>query len=122
MILADTSVWIDHFRHHNPRLAQLLLDGDILMHAFVLGEIACGNLKSRQAILNDLGRLPPAIPADNNEALSFLDKHQLFGKGLSLVDIHLLASALLSSCRLWTLDRDLAAAATHLQIHHSAKN
>jgi predicted nucleic acid-binding protein len=122
MILADTSVWVNHFRQDNPRLSQALLDGHILMHPFVVGEIACGNLRSRPKVLNDLRRLPPAITADHEEVLGFVNQHRLFGEGITWMDAHLLASARLSACRLWTLDLRLSAAANRLHLGYSAMN
>jgi predicted nucleic acid-binding protein len=122
MILADTSVWVNHFRQEDPRLRQALLDGHVLMHPFVIGEIACGNLRSRTKVLRDLERLPSAVAADHEEVVGFLDQHRLFGVGISWIDVHLLASARLSSCRLWTLDRRLLTAASTLHLGYSAIN
>jgi predicted nucleic acid-binding protein len=113
VILADTSVWVDHFRYGNAQLSEAIEDGRILMHTF---EIACGNLRSRPQVLNDLQRMPSAIEADNQEALGFLGRHRLFGVGISWVDVHLLASARLSNCRLWTLDTRLLTAASRLDL------
>jgi predicted nucleic acid-binding protein len=92
------------------------------MHPFVIGEIACGNLKSRQKLLSDLRRLPSPIPAEQDEVLGFLDQHHLFGKGITWIDAHLVASTRLSGCRLWTLDLRLSSTATQLHIGYSAKN
>ncbi|MBV9768878.1 MAG: type II toxin-antitoxin system VapC family toxin [Bryobacterales bacterium] len=122
MILVDTSVWVNHFRQENPRLSQALLDGHVLIHPFVIGEIACGNLRSRAKVLNDLQRLPPATPADHHEVLSFLEQHRLFGEGIAWIDAHLLASARLSNCRLWTLDARLLTAAARFHLGYSATN
>ena len=117
MILTDTSVWVDHFRYSNAQLAQALLDGQVLMHPFVLGEIACGNLRSRLEVLSELQQLPSAIPAGHDEVLAFLDRHRLFGTGITWVDAHLLASARLSGCSLWTLDVRLLAQAKRLHLN-----
>ena len=122
MILADTSVWVKHFRQDDPQLGQLLMDGQVLIHPFVIGEIACGNIRSRQKLLSDLRRLPIAISAEEDEVLGFLDQHRLFGQGITWIDAHLLASARLSSCRLWTLDTHLRAAAKRLHLGYSATN
>ena len=86
------------------------------MHPFVVGEIACGNLRSRPSVLGDLQRLPSVIEADHQEVLGFLERHRLFGAGITWIDAHLLASARLSHCRLWTLDTHLLTAATKLQL------
>jgi predicted nucleic acid-binding protein len=116
MILADTSVWVNHFRSGNAKLSEAIEDGMILMHPFVIGEIACGNLRSRPTVLGDLQRMPSAIEADNEEVLGFLERHRLFGAGIGWIDMHLLASARLSNCRLWTLDVHLLSAAAKLQL------
>jgi predicted nucleic acid-binding protein len=116
MILADTSVWVNHFRYGDAQLSRALLDGRILMHPFVIGEIACGSLRSRPKVLSDLQRLPAAVAADHEEVLGFLDRHRLFGAGIAWIDAHLLASARLSNCRLWTLDAHLLTAATRLHL------
>lgn len=108
MVLADTSVWIDHFRYGQPELASRLADGLILMHPLVSGELACGNLKNRSAVLHDLNSLPAAKPGTNAEVLQLVERHKLWGQGLGWVDAHLLAAALLSDCRFWTLDKRLA--------------
>lgn len=120
MILADTSVWVNHFRHSNPQLSQALLDGDILVHPFVIGEIACGNLRARSKVLGDLERLPSATVAGHREVLGLLEQHRLFGIGITWIDAHLLASARLSNCRLWTLDSHLFSASTRLHVGYSA--
>jgi len=114
MVLADTSVWIQHFRYGETTLADLLSDGLVLMHPFVWGELACGNLKDRAVILSDLRALPPAKAASNEEVLRLIDDRRLSGRGLGWIDAHLLASALLSHCRLWTLDKTLMQAAAKL--------
>lgn len=114
MVLADTSVWIEHFRHGNPLLAARLEDGLVLMHPFVSGELACGNLKNRAVILSDLHALPPAKPASNAEVLRLIEDRRLWGRGLGWIDAHLIASALLSNCRFWTMDSRLARAGMEL--------
>ena len=108
MILVDTSVWIDHFRHGNSELAALLEQGDVLTHPFVIGELACGGLKNRREILTLLASLRSAVVATDAEALLFIDTRRLVGKGIGYIDVHLLASAALSDVRLWTLDKKLA--------------
>jgi len=116
MLLVDTSVWVNHFRHGDPQLTQTLEDGLVLMHPFVLGEIACGNLQKRTQVLSDLQTLPLALSADHSEVLLLMERHRLFGSGLSWIDVHLLASSLLSHCRLWTLDARLTRAAAKLRL------
>ena len=114
MVLADTSVWIDHFRHGNPALADLLQDGLVLMHPFVAGELACGNVKNRAAILSHLQALPQATLASHAEVLQLIEDRRLWSRGLGWIDVHLLGSALLSNCRLLTLDTRLEKAAKEL--------
>ncbi|MGA2771885.1 MAG: PIN domain-containing protein [Bryobacteraceae bacterium] len=117
MVLADTSVWIQHFRKGEPTLADHLSEGLVLMHPFVSGELACGNLKSRAAILSDLHALPPAKLASHTEVLQLIEDRRLWGRGLGWVDAHLLASALLSHCGFRTLDKKLGEAAAELGLN-----
>ena len=114
MVLADTSVWIQHFRQGEPALASRLIEGSVLMHPFVAGELACGNLRNRTAVLSDLQALPPAILASDAEVLRLLEDCRLWGRGLGWVDLHLLAAAKLSKSELWTLDKRLAQAGKEL--------
>jgi predicted nucleic acid-binding protein len=116
MFLVDTSVWVDHLRHGDPQLAQALVDDRVYIHPFVLGELACGNLPKRSSVLSDLGQLPKAKSAEDGEVLSFLEQHHLFGRGIGWIDAHLLASAALTRCHLWTLDSRLAEAALKLKL------
>jgi predicted nucleic acid-binding protein len=116
MVLADTSVWIEHFRRGTPRLADRLNDGLVLMHPFVSGELACGNLKNRLAVLSDLQNLPEAKLASNPEVLQLVESRKLWGRGLGWIDAHLLAAAMLSNCRLWTLDKRLRQVATEIGV------
>ena len=116
MVLVDTSVWIQHFRKGERALADLLSDGLVLMHPFVAGELACGNLRNRSAILTDLRALPSATLALDAEVERLIEDRKLWGKGLGWVDAHLLASALLSHCAFWTLDKKLAAIAAKLGV------
>lgn len=112
-VLADSSIWIEHFRKGHPHLAGLLRDGMVLMHPFVLGELACGNLRRRGEILRDLAELPKAVEATHEEALDLMERRKLWGRGIGWVDTHLVASALLSNCRLFTVDARLHSAAAH---------
>lgn len=115
MILVDTSVWVDHLRSGDAQLADLLERGNVVMHPFVVGEIACGSLTHRASILELLRELPTAVIAESEEALGFIERHSLHGKGIGHVDIHLLASvALTQGARLWTRDKRLQAAADDL--------
>ncbi|QOY86120.1 type II toxin-antitoxin system VapC family toxin [Paludibaculum fermentans] len=114
MVLVDTSVWIQHLRAGEPKLSALLADGLVVMHPFVLGELACGNLKDRATILSSLGSLPAAQLATHAEVLWLIEDSKLSGRGLGWTDVHLLASSLLSPCEFWTLDKRLFAAASEL--------
>ena len=116
MILVDTSVWIDHLRTANSRLEDLLLEGGVLCHPFVLGELACGNLANREEILSLLAALPRAGMADHGGVLHLLEPNRLYGRGLGWVDAHLLASALLTGCGLWTFDKSLGEPASELGV------
>jgi hypothetical protein len=108
LILVDTSVWVDHLRRGDPGLVDLLERSAVLMHPFVVGEIACGSLRDRESILELLQDLPAAVVATPDEVLKFIGSHALHGKGIGYVDAHLLASvALTPGTRLWTRDTKL---------------
>jgi len=115
VILVDTSVWIEHLRSDSATLAELLDDGEVLGHPFVLGELALGNLRQRDEILRVLRRLPQATSTSHGEVLQFVDRETLFGRGIGYIDAHLLAAARLSmGTKLWTRDRRLLAVAAQL--------
>ena len=120
MILADTSVWVDHLRRGNARLAALLEQAQVSAHPFVIGEIALGHLKRRVEILALLASLPRAPSAEHNEVLRFVTENKLAGSGLGWIDVHLLAAAALDRSRLWTLDKRLAGAASRLGLEDRA--
>ncbi|BCS35979.1 ribonuclease [Luteitalea sp. TBR-22] len=111
MILVDTSVWIDHLRRGDEELSALLDEGQVLVHPFVVGEIACGSLKRRADVVAHLQRLPAAPVATEAEVHHLLEREGLHGRGLGWVDLHLLASARLAAVPLLTRDRALAGAA-----------
>lgn len=116
MILVDTSIWADHIGRAVPTLT-LLLDRDgVLMHPFVLGELALGNLRDR-GVIETLNSLPQVHMAFDREVLMFIERHALFGTGIGYVDAHLLAAARLADdAQLWTRDRRLHAAAVRLGV------
>ena len=119
MILVDTSVWVHHLRHGVKHLEELLLAGEVLMHPFIEGELACGSLKNREQILRLLGHLPRATLAEHGEVLSLLERARLFAIGIGWIDAHLLASAMLSDSPLWSQDRRFEAVAGRLRVGYS---
>ena len=120
MILADTSVWVAHFRTSHAALSQLLHDRRILTHPYVIGELACGNLSRQSEILESLQRLPSAPVASHPEVLYFIEQNRLMGLGIGYVDAHLLASAALEPpTQIWTHDKRLAAAAQGMRLAHT---
>ena len=114
MVLVDTSVWISHLRDTHRGLVEVLDAGQVVCHPFVIGELACGGLKNRTAIMSALQDLPRAEVVQHEEVLTFIAARGLMGKGLGCVDVHLLASALVSGAALWTLDRRLCETAAEL--------
>ena len=115
MILVDTSVWVDHLRVSDEALAALLDTGAVLAHPFVIGELALGNLRQREIVLNALSDLPHASAATDLEVLHFIDRHALFGRGIGYVDAHLLAAVQLTAgAELWTKDKRLHGVAVGL--------
>lgn len=116
MILVDTSVWVEHLRHGEPRLARLLIDAEVAGHPFVLGELALGWLRRRDEILGLLAALPQVQLASHDEVLDFVERRRLFARGIGWIDAHLLSAAALSGIRVWTLDRRLAAVASELRL------
>ena len=107
MVLVDTSVWVSHLRYGNVGLEKLLNDGEVVCHPFIVGELACGNLKNRHEILTHLQSLPIAILAEDEDVLKCIENYQLMGKGLGYIDVHLIAAALLTDIPLWTFDKTL---------------
>lgn len=114
MVLVDTSVWVDHFHRGNGQLESLLEQEEVVCHPFVIGELALGNLSNRTEILRLLQSLPQVVVARQEEIIHFIDSQRLMGVGLGFVDVHLLASARISSVVLWTRDRVLKRAAEKL--------
>ena len=118
MVLVDTSIWVHHFRNSLPSLQALLLENAVVCHPFLIGEIACGQLKHRSEILRLMSALPQAKELQHDEVLYFIEQHRLIGLGASFIDMHLLASAVLTHVPLWTLDKVLATASEKLQVHY----
>jgi predicted nucleic acid-binding protein len=108
VILADTSVWVDHLRASDKALVALLDAGMVLAHPFVIGELALGNLRQREIVLKALADLPRASVATDAEVLHFIERHALSGRGVGYIDPHLLAAVKLTpGAELWTNDKRL---------------
>jgi predicted nucleic acid-binding protein len=115
VILVDTSVWIDHLRSTIPALVDLLEIDDVVMHPFIIGELACGTMRDRLEILDLLAELPSAVIGTDDETLEYIENHRLMGKGIGYIDAHLLVSvALTDDAFLWTRDKSLKAIATNM--------
>jgi predicted nucleic acid-binding protein len=119
MVLVDTSIWVDHFRSGNAALENLLNRGLVAVHPFVSGELACGNLRKRREILLLLQALPQAEKVADEEIIFYIENNSLGGKGLGLIDVHLLASAQLSGYLFWTKDRRLHETAKIMNLAYS---
>ena len=116
-LLVDTSIWIDHFRKTNVQLSNLLVRRNVLLHPFVLGELALGHVPNMRKMVGDFRDLPRAPVADTEEVFHLIVRNKLSGSGIGYVDAHLLASALLRpDVRLWTRDKRLQAVAIRLSI------
>ena len=115
MILVDTSIWVDHLRAGDAHLSALLEVSNVAMHPMVLGELACGNLKNRDTLLSLWRNLPQLVAVADTEALFFLHRNRLWGRGIGYIDVHLIASvAMNGESRLWTRDRRLHETAEQL--------
>ena len=111
MVLVDTSVWVAHLRAGENGLIGLLNNSQVLIHPFIIGELACGNFKNRAEILSLLQSLPVAAVAEHTEVMQFIEDHQLMSRGIGYVDVHLLTSVMLTGVSIWTFDKKLKAAA-----------
>jgi predicted nucleic acid-binding protein len=121
VILADTSIWVDHLTRGDEMMASLLDAEAVLMHSFIIGEIALGNLPRRAETLPDLNKLPKALTADSAEVLGFIERNDIFGTGIGYVDAHLLvATTMTADLRLWTRDKRLRTVAERLAISAAA--
>jgi predicted nucleic acid-binding protein len=114
MILIDTSIWADHFNRPSDDLNSIVRSRRVLIHPFVIGELAAGNLHPWESSVSALRALPTSAVATDDEYYTFLFDRKLMGSGLSFVDIHLLASANRDNCPLWTRDKRLSAKADEL--------
>jgi predicted nucleic acid-binding protein len=120
MVLVDTSIWVAHLRTASLPMRELLEEGRVACHSFVIGELACGNLNPRGEILSLLNALPATEVASHEEVLELIEGRALMGSGIGYVDAHLLASALLSQMPLWTADRRLRDVSRKLGIPYPA--
>ena len=119
MVLVDTSIWVTHLREGSRCLEKLLLDSEVVCHPFIIGELACGNIKNRKEILTLLRSLPMGPTIDLNEFLFYIERNELMGMGIGFVDVHILASAQLLEIPLWTSDKRLKSAAVELKIFYN---
>lgn len=119
MVLVDTSVWVEHLRRGEPRLTALLKESEALCHPFVVGELACGQLRSRGEILALLSALPSLGKVGDDEVLEFVGRNRLHGKGVGLIDMHLLASCVTARQPIWTFDMRLGKIAAELGLRYA---
>ncbi|MBV6752192.1 MULTISPECIES: VapC toxin family PIN domain ribonuclease [unclassified Pseudomonas] len=118
-VLVDTSVWVNHFRHRNDALVDLLELDLVMAHPLIVGEIACGTPPNRIQMLSDLEGLQQTQQAHLREVLAFIERERLFGLGCGLVDMLLLASTLMTpEAELWTMDKRLCALAERFGVMH----
>ncbi|HEY0308167.1 MAG TPA: type II toxin-antitoxin system VapC family toxin [Acidobacteriaceae bacterium] len=117
MILADTSIWVDHLRNRNPEMEQFLSRGQIVMHPFIVAEISLGSLHNRRKTLDDMSALLETRVAALNEVRHMIEAHTLYSKGIGLTDAHLIASCLITpGTQLWTRDGAMKKVAAALGI------
>src|SRR5690349_17766568 len=108
MIVADASTWIDHWKLANLDFVRLLVAKQVMMHPYVLGELALGSLKDRANTIARLGELQTVRAASHAEVMYLIETHRLFNRGIGYVDTHLLAACLLDGhCKLLSRDRRL---------------
>lgn len=107
MVLVDTSIWVDHLRRSNEGLVELLEQTQVVIHPWVIGELACGNIKNRKELMLLLRSLPSIEAASDEEVLQLIESKKLMGRGIGWVDTHLLATCLIGGMPLWTGDKNL---------------
>jgi predicted nucleic acid-binding protein len=119
VILVDSSVWIDHFNKSDSHLIEILDQSEVSVHPMVIGELALGGIRDRGTVLDLLDDLPFAENASHPEVMALIETRQLYGRGLSFIDAHLLASAAISpETSLWTRDKRLRSAALEMGTAH----
>lgn len=117
MILADTAIWIAHWKRFDHTLETLVGRGQIICHPIVIGELACGQFAQRAYVLQSMRNLPQIMQAEHEEVLALIEHHKLIGVGIGYSDAHLLASCMLGDDHLWTVDQRLQGAARRLRVH-----
>jgi len=118
VILADTSIWIDHFRSGNKEVMKLLDHGQIVIHPFIVAELALGSLRDRSKTLALLDLLPRLRVAQLSEVRQMIEARSLYSRGIGLTDAHLIAAIFLNpSTLLWTKDIQLRNVCEALRIH-----
>ena len=118
MILVDTSVWVNHDRIFDPALAEIVTNGQLLCHDFIVGELAVGSIKDRKIFLGKLGQFNKIKKISDEIILEFIETHKLYATGLSYIDIHLLASCMLGKCKIYSLDKKLVEFAKKLGVNY----
>ena len=121
-VLVDTSVWIKHLRESDKNLIRLLEQGLVACHPFIIGELACGGIKNRHEIFSLLNDLPSSDVLDHHDIMEFIEYRKIMNKGIGYVDVHLLASALVSGTPLWTFDKPLRKISNQLSIEYDIKS
>ena len=116
MILADTSVWVEYLNRDREILGHLIFADEVLVHPFVIGELACGGLPNREQFMEDLHDMPRSPVASESDTLDFIERNRLMNTGLNYIDVHLLAAASAVKTPLWTFDRKLRTAALGLNL------
>jgi len=120
LILADTSIWIDHLRSENREMRRHLNQGQIVIHPFIIAELALASLRERTKTLVLLDFLPQVRVAQLSEVRLTIEARRLYNLGIGLTDAHLIASVFINpSTLLWTKDKRLRRAAEGLGIHAS---
>ena len=122
-VLLDTSVWIHHFKRNDPHVVQLLEEQRVVVHEFVIAELACSSLKSRTETLRYLSDMPMVQPVSTDEVMSFIEGRKLYSRGIGLVDVQLLGSVVLSgNATLWTRDKRLGEVAGELGLGYQGSD
>jgi predicted nucleic acid-binding protein len=122
LILADTSIWIEHLRSGNKEMRKHLNEGQIVIHPSIVAELALGSLQERTKTLALLDLLPQVRVAELSEVRRMIEARRLSSFGIGLSDAHLIASVFINpSTLLWTRDKRLRKAAESLGIHASLR-